>query len=399
MRILQIHCQYRSGLSGEDTVFEEERRLLMSRGHCVDRFVVRNSDLRTDRMLPAINTGLRSIWNQRAYRELEAKIGEGRPDVAHVHNTFAALSPSVFWALHRADVPVVHTLHNFRLTCANSSLLRGGVPCEECVGRWPAPAIRHGCLYGGSRAAGTSIALTQAVHFRLGTYSRAISAFIAFTEFARSILIRAGLPPPRIHVKPNFVAPAQSAPALLDDRPRQIIFVGSIDRVKGIDLLLAAWAAQTPRDWRLHVVGEGPDQGSLQETYRSLPNVVWHGRLTRERTVAEVSRSRWLVLPSRWYEGFPMAVVEALSAGTPVVVPSQGSFPSIVEDGHEALMFVPNQTDALRAVLDRAMGLGSDDWSAHSKRALQRYQERYTPELNYSRLMEIYRLAQEVRLA
>ncbi len=190
LSILQVHCRYKSGLGGEDSVLHEEHRLLTSRGHIVTQFIGDNTSLVSRSLVQNGIDGLASVWNLRAARALAAEIASRRPDVIHVHNTFAALSPSVFWAAAKTHTPVVLTLHNYRLTCANGLLFRGSVPCMECVGRPPIAALQHRCAYNGSFPVGASICLTRIVHSLFRTYHRKVDAFIALTGFQRDLMIR-----------------------------------------------------------------------------------------------------------------------------------------------------------------------------------------------------------------
>ena len=181
-----------------------ERQMLAEHGHVLEQFLTSNASLGSGGRVQCSSGVCARSGLLKGYWEMGAAVDRVRPDVVHVHNTWAVLIPSIYWALARARVPCVLTLHNYRLICASSVLFRSNRPCEECVGRFPWKAFMHGCRYTGSLGVG-SIAATEIVHNALGTYREKVSAFIVFSEFQKSLMVRAGLPAERVHVKPNFV--------------------------------------------------------------------------------------------------------------------------------------------------------------------------------------------------
>jgi glycosyltransferase involved in cell wall biosynthesis len=393
MRVLQLHNRY-SRRGGEDSVIDAEHALLSERGHDVVQYFASNEGIVGRRGLGALRAGLNLVWSAQSYRDVEQELRRVRPDIVHVHNTFASLSSSVFWAAKAAGIPVVLSLHNFRITCATSVLLRDGVPCEECVGRLPIPAFVHRCSYVGSTAVGAALASSQIVHNTIGTYRKKIDAYIALTEFSRDIFERAGLPSDRLHVKPNFV-PAPPVESEQVAQPRQIVFVGLVSTVKGVDLLLEA-SRRATEPHRLFLVGEGPDRPALEAEFGECQHIRWCGHIPPDEALAVVSRSRWLVLASRWYEGMPMVIIEALAAGRPVIVPDHGPFPSIVWPNRNALLFRANDPESLREVLDRANAMSDEEWRGFSDEARALHTARYAPESNYGMLMDVYAAAASV---
>lgn len=392
LRVLQVHDSYSPGWGGEDTVVELERRLLEERGHAVEQFRTSHTGLK--------NAGVRRqllgvpgfFWSRRSYRALARKIADFAPDIVHVHNTFPQLSPSVFWAASGAGVPVVQTLHNFRHVCANSLLLRGGRPCQECVGRPPWPALRYGC-YAGSRARTAAVVAVNLLHAALGTYRRRVDGYIALNGFSREVFRsanfpRTNFPEDRLFTKANFVPfpPMGAAP-----RKRQAVFVGTISQSKGVPLLLDAWRRAGFSESKLLLIGDGPERESLTHEYASSPNVEWCGKLDRGQVLEHVAASRVLVFPSLAYENCPMAVLEALSVGTPVVAPDYASLQAIVRHEREGLLFQAGSGQSLASALSSALHAPDENWSVWSNAARQAHAERYSEAANYSQLISIYR--------
>ena len=270
MRILFVHNHYRIR-GGEDSVFETERDLLRSAGHEVLTWEKHNDDIRESRgLVGKLALFLGTVWNRGTYREMCARLRADRPDVVHVHNFFPQFSPSIFWACAREKVPVVLTLHNYRLTCLNGYLYRDGSGiCEKCLGKCPWTGVRHRC-YRDSFGASLTVAAMLVVHRMLGTWRRKVTRYIALTEFSRDKFIEAGLPAEKIVVKPNVVKvpdgmePVRKEPG----HPPRVVYIGRLSSEKGVDVLVRAWTklGDVPKWTELWIVGDGPERGRQDGT-------------------------------------------------------------------------------------------------------------------------------------
>jgi len=243
-------------------------------------------------------------------------------------------------------------------------------------------------------ATGAVVAM-QGAHRTLGTYVRKVDAHIALTDFARSVMVRSGLPAESVHVKPNFVPDPLSSLSHSPKRKKQAIFVGRLAFEKGVDMLLEAWGRLKPIGVELIIAGDGPDRANLERRFADLPGLVWRGWVDRAEVLREVAQSRYLIMSSRWYEGFPMALVEALSVGTPVIAPNHAAVPEIVTTGSNGLLFAPGSVDDLARVLDQALRIDDAVWKSWSVNSRDGYLARYTPGANYRQLMNIYKRATE----
>lgn len=374
-------------------VVDLEADLLRKHGHQIERLSVSTSELKSAGLLKLAAAGLRTVWSSRGYSALRLAVARFQPDIIHVHNTFPLLSPSVFWAAEKSGVPVIQTLHNFRLTCANASLLRNQQPCQKCVGHLPLPGIIHRC-YKDSFLASSAVVSMNVFHRLAGTSLKKVHAYICVSEFSKGILVRAGLPAERICVKPNFTfdpAPREIG----SERLPQVVFAGKISREKGVHLLLEAWSKAELPGITLVMIGDGPDRAELQQRYASDSSIVWLGIQSRENVVATLARSRLLVLPSLLYENFPMVLVEAFSVGTPVIVPDHGPFPEFVAHGQDGLRFLPGNALSLAEALCTAHTTTKEVWSAWSTSVRRKYAERYSETQNYALLLAIYEQAIE----
>jgi glycosyltransferase involved in cell wall biosynthesis len=392
MKILLAHNLYQQR-GGEETVFEQEKNLLERGGHQVQTYCRSNDEAGQYSGFAKLGLARQTIWSDRTFDEVSALLRRDRPDVVHVHNTFVMISPSIYWACDQAGIPVVQTLHNYRLFCPNGYFLRDGGICEDCVQYSLWHSVQHAC-YRQSRLQSAAVAATLAWHRRKGTWRDRITTYIALTEFARAKFISAGLPAEKVVVKPNFVDPD---PGVRSGNGEFACFVGRIVPEKGIATLLRAWEL-VPRDIPLVVCGDGPmlEQAKATAQQRGLANVQFAGRLTRAATLQTLKRARFLVFPSEWYESFPMTILEAYACGVPVIASAVGALLEIVEDGKTGKVFKLGDAAELAATVEWAWR-DPEVVSAMGAEARRTYESKYTGEANYVRLMQIYQDAIRVR--
>jgi glycosyltransferase involved in cell wall biosynthesis len=386
MRIVVVHNWYRSSQpSGENLVVEQEAGLLREAGHEVMVYERASDDIAGASLLQRSLVPGRVVWSPEDRIRLAELLDDVRPDVAHVHNTFPLISASVLEACRAHDVPVVATLHNFRLMCANAQLLRDGRPCHLCVGRAPWPGVVHRC-YRDSAAATIPVAVGIQVHRRRQTWAKGVTTFIALTEFVRRQYMAGGFPGDRIRVKPNFVPrpPRRRATA-----GSYFLFLGRLSPEKGVDVLIDAWA---PGLGQLVIVGDGPCRRELEiRAARHGDKVRFLGSQPRERCMELLTDARALLVASRAYETFGLVVVEAFAHGVPAVAPALGAFPDLIRESGTGLLFVPGDPEDLRRKLfqlvdpERSRQMGDE--------ARYRYEMDYTPERNLATLEAIYREA------
>lgn len=378
MKLLLVHNTYQQP-GGEDQVFASESRLLAAKGHEVLTHTAHNDLVGA---LGKLALAGRTSWSRSTYQAIRTLLRRERPQVVHVHNTLPLLSPAVYYAAGAEGVPVVQTLHNYRLLCPNATMFRDGHICEDCLGRFvPWPGVVHAC-YRGSRAATGAVTLMLSAHRLLGTWTRQVTRYIALTQFMRQKLIEGGFRPDQTVVKPNFVAPD---PGVGDHRGRYALFVGRLTVAKGVRTLLEAWGYLEDRI-PLKVVGDGPPEG-LARTGQL--QVEWLGRQSHEQVIGWMKGASILVFPSEWYEGFGLAIAEAYATGLPVVASNLGAMAELVRDHRTGLLFDPG--DALDLAAKVAWTLGHPNELADmGRRAREEFEAKYTAERNYQLLCDIY---------
>jgi glycosyltransferase involved in cell wall biosynthesis len=386
MKVLAVHNYYLQP-GGEDQVFAAEADLLARHGHQVTRYAVDNSTTATMRKLTLART---TVWSGRAWRDMRSVLRRERPDIMHVHNTLPLLSPAIYYAAHAEGVPVVQTLHNFRLVCPNAMLFRDGHPCEECVGkRAPFPGVVHAC-YRSSRAATAVVYSMLTVHNVLGTWQRKVDVFIVLTEFAREKFTQGGLPADKLFLKPNFVYPD---PGIGARKGGYVLFVGRLSPEKGIETLLSAWEG-VEGGRALKIIGDGPLADGVRSRSARLAGVDFVGRQSHEQVLAAMQNAELLVFPSLWPEGFPLVIAEAMASGLPVLCGDFGGPASLISPGATGIHFRSGDpadlTSKLRWMLDHPAEVRS-----MGDRARQVYECQLTADRNYELLMQSYRMACE----
>ena len=336
MRILLVHNYYKLA-GGEEIVVHEEGKILRNAGHDVSLFEVSND--RIDGLASQLRVGLNAIYSLSWRRKLREILIRKKPHVVHVHNFFPLLSPSIYDACADVGIPVVQILHNYRLLCPAAQFIRKGRVCEECLARGPFRGVRYGC-YRNSRLQTLPGALMVAIHKKRRTWYERVNRLIALTEFAREMFIRAGFPPHKLVVKPNFITTPVTPRKKLGD---YAVFVGRLSAEKGVETLFRAW--RELKGMPLKVIGNGP---LLDRARRISPeSVEVLGRKTHEEALSLMSNALFLVLPSEWYEGFPMVIAEAMACGVPVLASRLGAMAEIIDDSRTGLLFEPGNAREL----------------------------------------------------
>jgi len=385
LRILVAHNSYQMP-GGEDGVVTAEIALLRSRGHEVEALLRHNDELAVRGMADRVRAARDCVWSANSAQAMRAAIRRFRPDVLHVHNTLAILSPSIYWAASASGVPVVQTLHNFRLACPQAMFLRDGRICQDCLGRVPLPGVVHSC-YRNSRAQTLAVAVMLTTHRALGTWSNKVSRYIVLSAFCRDQFIAAGLPAEKICIKPNF-ALAPASPKLVEgnhpgNAEEKFLFVGRMTPEKGISVL-----AQTLRsDESLSCigVGDGPAKAELGD----IQGATATGWLDAPAVSQRMHKALALVVPSICFEPFPLVALEAFAHGLPVIASRIGSLPEIITDGQTGLLFEPGNARDLAQKMRWAR-----EHPAQMRRmgevALTVHEKRFSAQENYPQLIGVY---------
>lgn len=381
--VLVIHNHYQQA-GGEDAVVRAETALLRQHGHRVTEYIRENSAIAEFGWLHKASLLLSTTWNQRVYSELRRLIRAERPDVAHCHNLVPLISPAAYLACKAEGVPVVQTLHNFRLCCPAGTYFRNGTTCEDCDGRL-GRAVARGC-YRNSRAQTAAVALMLGTHRAMGTWDDAVDAYSAPSLFCVERMQAGGIPRHKIWLRPNFLLNDPGARTASDG---YVVFAGRLCAEKGVRQLRGAWR-RLPKV-PLAVVGDGPLCGEMQRyaAQHDMENVCFAGALPAAKTLVHLKGARFLVYPSVGYETFGMTVLEAAACGVATVAARTGAIPELVEEGETGLLFDPHDTDDLVTKVEWAWAhpVAMNQMGAAARR---RYLQRYNADKGYDALMRIY---------
>lgn len=378
-KVLIVHNYYQIP-GGEDTVVANEKKMLEEHGHKVILYSRNNGELKQISTLQKLVLPITTIFNPRTYKEIKRIIKAESIDIVHVHNTLNLVSPAVYYAARTMKIPVVQTVHNFRLLCPGATFYRDGHICEDCVARGVWCAVKHKC-YRGSRMQTLACALSTWFHRMIGIYGKI--NYICLTEFNKNKLLELKqIKPEKVFVKPNFV---ESKDGFVPEEKREnlFIFAGRLDKLKGVDILFEAWKRMGDTAPKLVVCGIGPmDEWCKLFIKQNRVNIEMRGFVPNEEAKKLIGNSKALILPTQWYEGFPMSIVEAFSVGTPVVCSDLGNAGSIIEEGVTGCKFRSDSVDDLILAVNRCHGLHES--------TLREYQKKYTSENNYKTLVDIY---------
>ncbi|PKG23766.1 glycosyl transferase [Niallia nealsonii] len=359
--------------------------LLSSRGIDVHLYSVHNDSIKGLGPLGKMRAAIETTWSFTEYKKIKRFLIDMKPDVVHIHNFFPLISPSIYYACTSLKIPVVQTLHNYRIICPAATFLRDNKICELCLTGSIVNSIRHGC-YHDSNVQTLPVSSMISVNKFIGTWNSKVNRYIALTNFAKSKFVESGISSDKVVIKPNFIQRKEIKQKNKDEN--YILFVGRISIEKGVHHLLEAWRSiQDKKNIKLIIIGDGPEKQQLASRY-SMEDVIFLGKQNEEVVLQYMKNARYLVVPSIWYEGFPMTIVEAYSFGTPVICSSIGSLKEVVEDGITGFHFENNNSFQLGKVIEKA--LSYERYDQMCNKVFQKFNENYTAEINYKQLKGIY---------
>lgn len=383
-KVLLVHNYYQIP-GGEDTVVANEKKLLEDHGHEVVLYTRHNSEMKDMNFARKLLLPFSTVFNLRTYRQVRQLVRSEGIDIVHVHNTLNMMSPAVYYAALACGVPVVQTVHNFRLLCPGATFFRAGKTCEDCITKGLGCAVKHTC-YRGSRLQTLACVASTLIHRVTGIYGKIY--YICLTEFNKGKLLQLKQIPERhVFVKPNF-ATEQGETLPTGQRADRIIYVGRLDELKGVNILLEAWKLLGSSAPELMLCGTGPLEQWCKDYIReNRLNVTMKGFVPNEAVRHLIGSSCALVLPTQWYECFPMTIAEAYASGTPVITGNMGNAGDLVEEKHTGMHFIYNSPESLAQTIGNLRNENTALWGENARR---KYRQAYTPEANYEMLSAIY---------
>lgn len=388
LRILQVHNAYQIP-GGEDVVVANEKKLLEMNDNEVFSYSRNNDELKTMNAFQKLLIPFTAVYSFKTYREVKKLIRENKIDIVHVHNTLMVVSPSVFYAAFHCHVPVVQTLHNFRMLCPAGSYFRGDRICEECSEKGLQCSLKYGC-YRGSKAQTFVSAAILKIHRMLGTYRKV--NFICLTEFNREKLSRLNeggkqiVDMKKVYIKPNFTF-QEGISGEVQKAGDYFLVVGRVEALKGIDVVVKAF--EKIPDQKLIVAGDGPMMAEMKAYIKdhNMSNVKFAGYLDKAKVQEKYRGAKAVIMASQCYEAFAMTIAEAYSNAVPVIAGNVGNLANMVEEGVTGIKFVYDSPDDLAA---KILKYNTMDIAKMKQNAKTFYEKRLKPEDNYRILEEIY---------
>ncbi|MFI3326450.1 MAG: glycosyltransferase family 4 protein [Clostridia bacterium] len=377
-KILIVHNYYQIP-GGEDTVVSNEKKMLEDNGHKVVLHTRHNTELKTLNKFEKLTLPFTSVFSFKIYFDIKKLIKSESIDVVHVHNTLTLISPAVYYASIKLKKPVVQTIHNFRFLCPAATFYRDGKICEDCLSNGLKCAVKHSC-YRNSKIQTLLCVINTKIHRLTGIYKKI--NYICLTDFNKEKLLQHGqIKEEQIYIKPNFINSNLDV-IPYDKRENQIVFVGRIDKLKGIDILLKTWKLLKSNKIKLLICGTGLMEQWCNNYIKEnkLKNVEIKGFIPNDKAKEFIANSKALILPTQWYEGFPMTVVEAFTVGTPVIGSNIGNVGNLIVENENGFKFSNEQElkNILETKLQTFSGLD------------EKWINKYSQIENYKMLKDIY---------
>jgi len=388
MKILLIHNYYQQ-YGGEDSVFKAEHNLLENHGQQVITYTRNNMEINNYGILDKVRFIKNTLWSRKTEKDIYEICSLERPNVAHIHNIFPLISPSVYQALHKANIPIVQTLHNYRFLCANGIFYRNGSVCELCKKGNVLNGVVHKC-YKNSYLT-SSLYSTVITLVRLLRKFNLVNKFIALTPFIGNKYVEGNMiPKSKISILGNFIE-IRSPISLLsqNENSKYALYFGRITKEKGIQTLLNAF--EHLRHINLKIAGTGPylDEIIRYVQIKKLNNIEFVGFQEKKQLVELIKKSFVVIIPSEWYENFPITALESMAIGIPIIASRIGGLPDVVEEGKSGFLFQPKD---FRGLMDKIEILFSNPTIQEKMGvyAKQIASTRYGPDMHYKELIDLY---------
>lgn len=385
MKILVIHNQYLEK-GGEDRVVDAEIKMLKDSGNQVVCYKCSNNDIKSFGFFKKIKFLFKDInWNRKSYEEIKKMAREEKPDLAHIHNIFIYLSPSVYFALKETGIPVVQTLHNYRLICLKGTFYANNRICEDCLSGSCMRAVFKRC-WRGSFILSAFLARMLYKNTKSKMFQENVDAFITLSEFSRNKFKQAGFPEEKLFVKSNFVDFRLNE----EKKENYGLFLGRLVDYKGVDALLKAYAKLDKH--YLKIIGGGPMFDEVRKRIKNSKNIQLLGMLPYGEAMDYLRKAAFVVFPSECYENMPLTIIESLASGTPVIASNLGAMKELVEDNITGLLFKTQDPEDLVKKI-RFLTDNNELYEKMKANARKRYEAKFTKQINCDNLMNIYNKA------
>ena len=333
-----------------------------------------------------IKAASRVFYSSEAREKVNRLIKNTNPDIAHIHLIYHQISPSILPIIQEAGIPIIQTLHDYKPVCPTYSLVSKNKICERCKGNRFYNAAIQRCNHDSIFYSGIN-SIEMYLHHSLGWYDIP-NMFITPSEFMRNKLVEFGMPPEKMFHIPNFVDQTKFTQSNQSDN--YFVYIGRLVPIKGLKTLLQAMK-KVNGNTQLLLIGEGPQRSELEKMAWDLDlrNVRFLGHLEFKDLTNVISRAKFCVLPSEVYENCPMAVLESMAIGKPVIGSRIGGIPELISDGEDGLLFEAGNSDELAEKIDW-MIRNSKMVVKMGGNARKKVVQEYNPQIHYQKVMHLY---------
>lgn len=395
---------------GSEQVYFGEMELLKSHNYIVDAFARRTSedipsrcaeffpeDMKTDSLTPGLGmfkTVKEILYSSESKKKLNLLLDEIHPDMIHAHNIYGRLTTSVLDLAKKKNLPVVMTLHDYKLICPSYKLMSANQVCEDCKGGKYYQAVLNKC-HKGSYAASFVYALESWFNDFFNKYKNNISFLIAPSRFLREKFIEFGWSENKIVYNPNYIVADDFEPNY--EPEDYLVYIGRLSVEKGIKTLVNAFQKVASKNIQLKIVGDGPERKNLEEWAQTDSRIEFAGYLSGEELRGVTSKAKAAVIPSEWYENAPISILEAFAFGKPVIGAEIGGIPEMIDDGVNGFLFESGNVEDLTDKLNKFLDCTKSEIIQMGKAARQKVEDCYNPGTHYEKLMNIYQKAIDMK--
>lgn len=382
MRLLLVH-NFSRDFNGEDAFFNSLADLLRKKNEIVSIYTKNNNSINR-RVSTYLSLAKNISYSSDTYRDIARLVKYAKPDIAHIHNIYPLISPSVYYALNDNSVPMVQTIHNYRLLCPGIYLYKKGMVCTQCIGKkFKHYSVLNGCY---RRNILSSLIFSYVLYANMdkAAYDK-ISRIVFPTRFCADLhKDHLKIPKNKIDIVPYFVN--KQIMERVQPKGKYFLYAGRLSEEKGILQLLDIF--QSLPQIRLIVIGKGPLQ-SMARKFSKYKNILFENFSDQERVYAYMKGAIATVIPSLWYEVLPMVMLESFAQGTPVIVPDYGIFRETVHDGKIGFKYKQFARGDLRNLIIHVYRKRSQ-LSPIRKNIIDEYRMKYSPELFYQSMKQVY---------
>jgi glycosyltransferase involved in cell wall biosynthesis len=351
------------------------------------------ADIKTDSInisWDALKTLKEIFYSRETKNALRKLLKEFRPHLAHAHNIYGRLTPSVLDLMAQKNIPIIMTLHDYKLICPNYKMLNDRNVCEDCEGRNFYMATKNRC-HKNSFFASLVYMMESYYSLLFRKYKKNVSIFITPSLFMKNKFIEFGWPKDQITYLPNFVTVSEIDPRF--DPGKYFLFLGRLSSEKGVHTLLESFMMLEFSDARLIVAGKGPDRRKLEQKSREDPRIHFTGYLSGDVLRKTIRNALAVIVPSEWYENAPISILESFAYGKPVIGSRIGGIPEMIDDRINGFLFTPRNAVDLKKKLERTLSISDKEIREMGKNARLKVERQFNAELHYGRLMDVYHTA------